>query len=144
MSQQYRRIQEQLFTRTRDDFGLSDAEAWVILDDVVRNLEALAADLTPHAEPSADPAASPQRIMQALTSLADQLECAVLAQIVAHLAEAGILAGRPLPGPALEPLTQFVCGLRQAMPPVTHGRGNWPAPVAASPIGRPSTPNRST
>lgn len=124
MSQRYRRIQEQLFTRTRDHFGLTDSEALLILDDVVLNLEALATDLVPREDLRVDPAKSPQRIMQALGSVADQLECAVLAEIVAGLIEAGVLDGRPLPDKAVEPLAHFVQGLRKAMPPVSRNYGN--------------------
>jgi hypothetical protein len=124
MAQRYRRIQEQLFTRTRDLFGLSDAEALFILDDVVLNLEALSADLAPRGDGRVDPAKSPQRIMQALGSVSDQLECAVLAEIVAGLIEAGALECHPLSEQAVEPLTHFVKGLRDAMPPMSHDYAN--------------------
>ena len=124
MSQRYRRIQEQLFTRTRDHFGLTDSEALLILDDAVRNLEALATDLVPREDLQVDPAKSPQRIMQALGAVSDQLECAVLAEIVASLVEAGVLDGLPLPDNAVEPLIHFVQGLRKAMPPVSRDYGN--------------------
>lgn len=124
MTQRYRRIQEQLFTRTRDHFGLSDSEAQLILDDIVLNLEALATDLLPREDLQIDPAKSPHRLMQALGALSDQLECAVLAEIVAHLIEAGAMGGGPLPDKAVEPLTHFVQGLRKAMPPVSRDYGN--------------------
>ena len=124
MTQRYRRIQEQLLFRTREHFGLSDAEALLILDDVVVNLEALATDLAPREVPHVSPARSPQRIMQALSSVSEQLECAVLVEIVADLVEAGALDGRPLPDEAVEPLLHFVHGLRKAMPPVSRDYGN--------------------
>ena len=144
MSQRYRQIQQQLFTRTRSHFGLSDSEAWLILDDAVLNLEAMAADLAPREGVQVDLAKSPQRIMQALGTLADQLECAVLAEIVADLIETGVLDGGPLPAHALEPLTHFVQGLRHAMPPISRGHGNWPASGASGGAGRASELSRET
>jgi hypothetical protein len=124
MPQRYRRIQEQLYARTREHYGLSDSEALLILDDVVLNLEALAADLTPREDLQVGPGKSPERIMQALSSVSDQLECAVLAEIVAGLIDAGVLEDRPLPDKTVEPLLHFVQGLRKAMPPVSRDYGN--------------------
>jgi hypothetical protein len=142
MTQRYRRIQEQLFTRTRDHFGLSDSEALLILDDIVLNLEALATDLVPREDLQVDPARSPQRLMQALGCLSDRLECAVLAEIVAHLLEADVLDGGPLPDRAVEPLTHFVQGLRKAMPPVCRDYATQPLLPAPGAVRRSSAERR--
>ena len=130
-----------MLLRIREHFGLSDSEARLILDDVVWNLEALVADLPGHPDRQGDLGKSPQRIMQALGSLAEQLECGVFAEILGRLSEAGAAEGLPLSEQTLEPLSLFVQGLRQAMPPVSRGHGNWPGPAAASHRGHAAEPH---
>ncbi len=124
MPQRYRRIQEQLVTFVRDQFGLSAPEALLVLDDIVLNLEAMTADLVPREDLHIDPARAPERVLQSLAALADRLHCPMLADIVANLLEADQVHGQPLPDKAVEPLLRFVHGLRKAMPPIHRDAGD--------------------
>lgn len=118
MPQRYRHIQSQLLDTLRNDFGLTEPEALLILDDLLMNLEAMAADLAPREDVHIDPARSPERILAAMAALAERLRSPVLTQIAADLHEADAASGQPLPDRALEPLQRFVRGLRKAMPRV--------------------------
>ena len=123
MPHAYRRTQKELATYVQDHFGLTEPEALVCLNDVVKNLEALVADLLPREDVRIDPARSQERIMHTLEALSAQLPCPPLADLVAALKEAGAAGGGPLPDQALEPLSAFVQGLRRAMPPTPQDQG---------------------
>ncbi|NLD44532.1 MAG: hypothetical protein GX657_13685 [Chloroflexi bacterium] len=124
MPQRYRHIQSQLLDTLRTDFDLTEPEALLILDDLVMNLEVMAADLMPREDVHIDPARSPERILAAMAALAERLRSPVLTQIAADLQEADAASGQPLPDRAMEPLQRLVGGLRKVMPPVRRDHGD--------------------
>jgi hypothetical protein len=116
MPHSYRRTHDLLGARIRDYYGLGEAEAAVILSDVLANLEALVGDLVPREDVGLDAGRSPQRLLEAIETMAAQLDCTQLADLVADAMGMQDSGGVTLPDKAVEPLLRFAAGLRKVSP----------------------------
>jgi|GEM_PF-3582654 len=121
MPHSYRRILDEFLQRIRGQYAVSEAEALVILGDVLANLDALVGDLAPREDLGLDPGRSPARILEAIETMAGHLDCQPLLDLAVEAKEACNSASLALPDKAVEPLQRFAQGLRRAAPGLPGG-----------------------
>lgn len=121
MPHSYRRILDEFQQRIGSQYAMSPPEALVILGDVLANLDALVADLAPREDLGADPGRSPTRVLEALETMAGQLDSQALLDLTAEARAACSATSLALPDKAVEPLQRFAQGLRRAASGVPGG-----------------------